>query len=200
MHAMSDVAHARAQRNARRRHTFATEVLPHRDTLLAAALRMTRQRNDAEDLVQETLLRAFVAWASFEPGTNCRAWLLRILTNAFINGYRRRRRHTRFANDCPEDAVAAFYGDAPVRARDPEAAMLEGALGDEVTRALATLAPDYRQVVELADLRGIRYRDIADQLGLPIGTVMSRLFRARRQLELQLTDYAAEDYGIRKAA
>ena len=78
--------------------------------------------------------------------------------------------------------------------------MLEGALGDEVTRALASLAPDYRQVVELADLRGIRYRDIADQLGLPIGTVMSRLFRARRQLELQLTDYAAQDYGICKAA
>jgi RNA polymerase sigma-70 factor (ECF subfamily) len=121
------------------------------------------------------------------------------LTNAFINGYRAGGTHP-VRQRCPEDAVAAFYGDAPVRARDPEAAMLEGALGDEVTRALATLAPDYRQVVELADLRGIRYRDIADQLGLPIGTVMSRLFRARRQLELQLTDYAAEDYGIRKAA
>ncbi|HTM23531.1 MAG TPA: sigma-70 family RNA polymerase sigma factor [Kofleriaceae bacterium] len=184
----------------RRRAPFAAEVLPHRDVLLAAALRMTRQRTDAEDLVQETLLRAFVAWGSFEPGTNCRAWLLRILTNAFINGYRRRRRHNRFATDCPDDAVAAFYGDSPERARDPQGTLLRAELGDEVTRALDSLAPDYREVVEMADLRGVRYREIADQLGVPIGTVMSRLFRARRQLEEQLSEFAATDYGIRKAA
>jgi RNA polymerase sigma-70 factor (ECF subfamily) len=176
------------------------EVLPHRDVLLAAALRMTRQRNDAEDLVQETLLRAYMAWQSFAPGTNCRAWLLRILTNAFINGYRRRRRHNRFTNDCPDDAVAAFYGDAPEEAKDPEASLLRDELGDEVTAALDTLAPDYREVVELADLQGVRYREIADLLGVPIGTVMSRLFRARRLLEVQLSDFAATDYGIRKAA
>jgi len=200
LHPTSDLARARADRLARRRQTYAAQVLPHRETLLAAALRMTRERSDAEDLVQETLLRAFAAWHRFEQGTNCRAWLLRILTNTFINGYRRRRRHNRFATDCPADAVAACYGDAPDRARDPQGTLLHGQLGDEVTAALARLAPDYREVVELADLHGVRYRDIADRLGVPIGTVMSRLFRARRQLEVLLSDYAATDYGIRKAA
>jgi RNA polymerase sigma-70 factor (ECF subfamily) len=179
---------------------FSDEVLPHRATLYAAALRLTRQPADAEDLVQDTLLRAFAAWGRFEPGSNCRAWLLRILTNSFINNYRRRRRHQRFASERPDDAMAALYGDVPRAEGDPARALLTHRLGDEVTAALSRLADDYRQVVELADLHGVRYRDIAAALDLPIGTVMSRLFRARRQLEHELADFAAADYGIQRAA
>ncbi len=179
---------------------FTDEVLPHRDVLFATALRLTKQPGDAEDLVQETMVRALAAWDRFERGSNCRAWLIRILTNSFINNYRRRRRHQRFATEHPDEAVTAFYGDSHRVARDPEEQLLSDALGDEVKAALETLGDDYRKVVELADLRGIRYRDIAARLGVPIGTVMSRLFRARRQLERLLADYAARDYGIRRAA
>ncbi len=189
-----------ADKAAHSAHCFDEHVLPHRQSLYATALKLTKQPNDAEDLVQDTLLRAYVAWSSFEPGSNCRAWLFRILTNSFINNYRRRRRHTRFARECPEDALTALYGNSHHKARDPERQLLEHTLGDEVTAALAGLGEDYRRVVELADLRGIRYRDIAEVLDLPIGTVMSRLFRARRQLEAQLTEFAAADYGIRRAA
>lgn len=183
-----------------RQAQFAKEVLPHRDVLYAAALRLTRQPTDAEDLVQETLLRAYTAWDRFEPGSNSRAWLQRILTNSFINKYRRKRRHTRFATENPDEAVSSLYGTSHEEAANPHEQMVHDTLSDEVTAALASLGDEYREVVELADLRGIRYRDIADALGLPIGTVMSRLFRARRLLEQQLRDYAATDYGIRRAA
>lgn len=145
-------------------------------------------------------MRAYQAWARFEPGTNCRAWLLRILTNAFINTYRRRRRQRRFASEHRGEMLAAVYGEAQDRAQSPEEDLLEVTLGDEVASALGSLQADYRQVVEMADLRGIRYRDIAETLGVPVGTVMSRLFRARRRLEEQLAGFAAADYGIRRAA
>ena len=179
---------------------FAATVLPHREELLAGALRYTRNRADAEDLVQDTLARALGAWSRFEPGSNCRAWLFRILTNGFISGYRRRRRHNRFAHESGDDAVTAFYGEGFDRAGNPEDHLLTDGLGDEVESALAELGEDYLKVVLLADLRGARYRDIASELGVPIGTVMSRLFRARRQLEERLRDYAAAGYGIRRAA
>ncbi|HUH00621.1 MAG TPA: sigma-70 family RNA polymerase sigma factor [Kofleriaceae bacterium] len=179
---------------------FSASVMPHRAALYASAMRLTRSPSDAEDLVQEAMMRAFAAWHRFEPGSNCRAWLFRILTNSFINNYRRRRRQHRFATERPDDAATALYGESHLRAANPQEEILEGTLGDEVTAALAGLGDDYRQVVELADLRGVRYRDIATRLGVPIGTVMSRLFRARRQLEAQLQAFAAADYGIRRAA
>ncbi len=179
---------------------FTTEVMSHRRELLASALRLTKHYSDAEDLVQDTLMRAFKSWSSFVSGSNCRAWLLRIMTNSFINDYRRRRRHQRFTTECPEDAVSAFYGPTHRRLPTPREQLLEDALGDEVTDALSSLGKDYREVVELADLRGVRYREIATTLDVPIGTVMSRLFRARRQLEVRLEDFAASDYGIRRAA
>jgi RNA polymerase sigma factor (sigma-70 family) len=135
------------------------------------------------------------------PGSNCRAWLFRILTNGFISGYRRRRRHNRFTHETGDDAVAAFYGEkSSDQGGNPQEALVQAGLGDEVESALAELGEDYLKVVLLADLRGARYRDIAVELGVPIGTVMSRLFRARRQLEERLRDYAAADYGIHRAA
>ncbi len=161
-------------------------------------MRLTRSPDDAADLVQETLLRAYQAWSRFVAGSNCRGWLLRILTNSFINIYRKQRRQQRFVQERPEEAAATFHG--PADAADARARLVAQSLGDEVTAALAALSDDYRKVIELADLHGVRYRDIAAQLEVPVGTVMSRLFRARRQLEAALHDYAARDYGIRRAA
>lgn len=175
---------------------FAAEALPHREALYAAALRYTRSPSDAEDLVQETYARALGAWRRYTPGSSCRAWLMRILKNSFINHVRRRRRYQRFAHESGDDAVRALYGDSEEQVADPERRLCAGELGDEVQGALTSLRAEYRDVVERADLRGQGYRDIAAGLGVPIGTVMSRLYRARRQLEAELSDYAAEDYGI----
>jgi RNA polymerase sigma-70 factor (ECF subfamily) len=179
---------------------FATACLPHQQEMYAVAMRIARDPDTAKDLVQETLLRAMVAWDSFEPGSNLRAWLFRILTNAFINGYRKRRRHQKFATERPGDALTALYGKAEDTTEDLEDTLYGNQLSDQVEGALAKLGPDYRDVVERADLKGEKYKDIADALHVPIGTVMSRLFRARRVLETELGNYAASDYGIRRAA
>ncbi|HVK78363.1 MAG TPA: sigma-70 family RNA polymerase sigma factor [Kofleriaceae bacterium] len=190
-----------ADRRAAAAHSaFAAECLPLAGELQGTALRLTRNPDDARDLVQETLMRAMVAWSRFAPGSNVRAWLYRILTNSFINGYRKRRRHQRFAAERPGDARMAVYGTADDHTGDPTTAMTEDLLSDEVRAALDRLGPDYREVVQRADLAGERYKDIADALDVPIGTVMSRLFRARRQLEADLEGYAARDWGLRKAA
>ena len=179
---------------------FEAACLPHQAELYAVAMRIARDPETAKDLVQETLMRAMVAWASFEPGSNLRAWLFRILTNAFINGYRKRRRHQRFASERPGDALIALYGRDQDRTDDLDDVMVEGELCDEVKGALGRLGPEYRDVVERADLRGEKYKDIADALHVPIGTVMSRLFRARRVLEGELAGFAARDYNIKRAA
>lgn len=178
---------------------FTAQCLPHQRELLATARRMTRSDDDARDLVQETMLRAFVAWSRFQHGedANCRAWLFRILTNSYINLYRRRQRYSHVTRDCLDDTLAALHGD--LQSRMPEDALIEDALGDEVSAALAGLGDEHRQVVELADLHGVAYRDIAARLGVPVGTVMSRLFRARRKLEAELGTFAATDYGIGRA-
>jgi RNA polymerase sigma-70 factor (ECF subfamily) len=183
-----------------RRELFESDAMQHLDALYRTALRMTRNRQDAEDLVQETYLRAYRAFEQFTPGTNLRAWLFRILTNAFINGYRKRRRHQRFATERPGDALTALYGRDQDCTDDLEDTLYANELGDEVKTALAKLGDDYRDVVERADLRGQKYKDIADDLEVPIGTVMSRLFRARRVLETELAGYAASDYNIHKKA
>lgn len=180
--------------------SFALQCVAHQRELYGMALRLTRNPDGAADLVQETLLRAMTAHDSFIAGSNLRAWLMRILTNSFINIYRKRRRHQRLACERPGDALTALYGTDEDFQPDPELELTENQLGDEVRAALGRLGPQYREVVERADLRGEKYRDIADSLQVPIGTVMSRLFRARRELEGELAGYAATDYGIRRAA
>ncbi|RMH41632.1 MAG: sigma-70 family RNA polymerase sigma factor [Deltaproteobacteria bacterium] len=188
---------ARDRAPATAREEFEAAVLPHRRALYACALRYTRNRGDAEDLVQEALARAFAAWSGFVPGSNARAWLFRIMTNQFITGCRRRRRERRLETEAREDAVRALYGaDRTQAARDPERFWLQWQVSDAVVAALAALTPEHREVILLADLGGRSYRDVAGRLGVPIGTVMSRLFRARRQLEAELADYAAREYGI----
>ena len=179
---------------------FELACMPHQAEMYGVAMRIARDPDTAKDLVQETLLRAMCAWESFQPGSNLRAWLFRILTNAFINGYRKRRRHQQFATERPGDALNALYGRDQDRTDDLEEAIVEGELCDEVKTALDRLGPEYRDVVERADLRGEKYKDIADALHVPIGTVMSRLFRARRVLETELAGFAAKDYGIKRAA
>ncbi len=179
---------------------FVAECLPLAGELQGTAVRLTRNPDDARDLVQETMMRAMVAWSRFAPGSNVRAWLYRILTNSFINGYRKRRRHQRFGAERPGDARMAVYGTIEDHTGDPTEVITEALLSDEVTAALDRLGPDYREVVQRADLGGEKYKDIADALDVPIGTVMSRLFRARRQLEVELRDFAARDWGLTKAA
>lgn len=181
------------------RATFEAEAMPYLDDLYRVALRTTRRPADAEDLVQETLLRAYKAWDGFEAGSNCKAWLLRILMNTFITTYRRGRTARAFAERDARETSQALYGGRAEEAADPARAH-EDVLSDEVTHALAALPDAYRVVVVLSDVEGLKYREIADALAIPVGTVMSRLHRGRRQLEEALADHARKEWGIGLAA
>lgn len=176
------------------RAEFDREVLRHRNELLGAALRMTGSRAEAEDVLQEAVLRAWTFWERFQPGTNGRAWMHRILVNTFINGYRRRRREREILSELRQSTVV---GEAHKSRR-----IIPGeGLGDEVSAALSTLPDEFRQVLMLVDLDERSYKDAAHTLGCPIGTVMSRLHRARRAMKQQLEDYAlAEGYVTAAAA
>ncbi len=169
------------------RECLQQEALGHIDSLYRTAVRMTRNPPDAEDLVQETYLRAFRSIDRFTPGTNLRAWLFKIMTNAFINEYRKRTRQPRSTSldDVEEYYVYAHLIDSGIQpeSRGPEEEVLAGITDDNVVSALESLSDDFRQVVLLADVEGFAYREIADILDIPIGTVMSRLHRARRRLQ-----------------
>lgn len=169
----------------RDRATYDREVLVHRAELVAAAMRLTGSRAEAEDLVQEAVMRAWVFWRRFEPGTNGRAWMHRILVNTFITGYRKRRREREVLSQ-----VHAIEEHAR-RAHEASSITPGEALSDEVAAALAGLPEDFRRVVVLVDLEDKSYRDAAAILGCPIGTVMSRLHRARRAMQRTLATYAA---------
>lgn len=182
-----------------RRARFEAMVRQHLDALYAAALRLTRNRADAEDLLQETLLKAWRSFHTFEEGTNARAWLFRILMNAHIDRYRKSTREPELSD--VED-VGEFYLYSKVQeseqlraSGDPER-LLEGIMEDEVREALDSLPEHFRSVVILADLQGFSYKEIADILGIPVGTVMSRLFRGRRLLQKKLWDYVRTHHRI----
>ncbi len=169
---------------------FEREVMPHLQALYSVALRMTRSEGDAEDLVQDAILRAYRFWDGYAAGSNCRAWLMRILTNVFRNRYRERAREQEILGEAEASAanLGQFQGKAP---RDAESALFGRMLSRDVEKALATLPPEFRLPVILADLEDLSYREIADIMECPAGTVMSRLFRGRRLLQKQLADYAA---------
>ncbi len=169
---------------------FEHEVMPHLQALYGVALRMTRSEGDAEDLVQDTILRAYRFWDGYTAGSNCRAWLMRILTNVFRNRYRERAREQEVLGEAESSAanLGQFQGSAP---RDAESALFGRMLSRDVERALATLPPEFRLPVILADLEDLSYKEIADIMECPAGTVMSRLFRGRRLLQKRLSDYAA---------
>jgi RNA polymerase sigma-70 factor (ECF subfamily) len=173
-----------------RNERFERDVVPFLGQLYPAALRMTRNPADAEDLVQETSAKAYAAYHQFRPGTNLKAWLHRILANTFINGYRKRRRE-------PRQSVGAEFADWQVpaspdslAARSAEAEALDRMTDSEVLRALRDLPEEFRVAVYLADIEGYAYKEIAEIMGTPIGTVMSRLHRGRGRLRDKLADYA----------
>lgn len=171
------------------REEFEQEALAQLDTLYRAALRFTNDPSRAEDLVQDTMLRAFRAWKSYRPGSNARAWLLTILRNTFINDYRRSRREP-VAMDL--DVAESLALPEAARDADPEGDFFSRIVDQKVLDAVNRLPPDFREVLVLSDMEGLAYADIAGMLEIPVGTVKSRLFRARRQLQRVLYDHALE--------
>ena len=182
----------------RTRREFEALALPHLDGLYAAALRLTRNEREADDLVQDGVLRAYRFFDRFERGTNVKAWLFKILTNTFINKYRRKVKEREVVESASNEATAPQVVVAPGAAGsiNPEQALFDRLLSDDVLRAIDKLPIDFRLVVILADLQEFAYKEIAEILDCPVGTVMSRLFRGRRLLQKELASYAAEHgYG-----
>ena len=181
--------------------TFEADALSYLDALYRTALRMTRSEAEAEDLVQETYIRAFRFKEQFEPGTNLKAWLFRILTNTFINLFRRRKTQpqTTELDDVDESALYRHMtgSSAASSASQPEKVVLDSVVDTEVTAALEELPEKFRTVV-LLDVEGFSYKEMAEMLHIPIGTVMSRLHRGRKFLQKRLYDLAL-DRGIQAA-
>jgi RNA polymerase sigma-70 factor (ECF subfamily) len=183
--------------DAERRTRFEREALPHSDALFRTALRFARNRSDAEDLVQDTLLKAYRAFDRYEPGTNCRAWLFKILTNTGINQHHRRaRRPAEVEIEAIESLAAAPEPLPELGAGDLDA--FADLLDDEVKAALDTLPEPFRLVLVLSVLEGLTYKEIASVLDIPIGTVMSRLYRARRMMQTALRAYARRRGVVRE--
>ncbi|MGB4135642.1 MAG: sigma-70 family RNA polymerase sigma factor [Microbacterium sp.] len=176
------------------RRDFEEQAIPYMDQLYAAAMRMTRNPADAADLVQETFMKAYASWATFSQGTNLKAWLYRILTNTYINIYRKKQREPfqGTIDDLEDWQLGGAESTTATSSRSAEAEAIDRMPASVVKDALQQVPEDFRLAVYLADVEGFSYQEIADIMKTPIGTVMSRLHRGRRMLRDLLADYAAE--------
>ena len=191
-----------AEKRTELKQQFEKTTLQYIDELYGTALRLTRNDRDAEDLVQDTFLKAYKYFHQFEPGTNCRAWLFKILTNTFINGYRRRIKEREIVERQENGSLqnSLVCKESVDRFSNPERRFVNAALSDDVQRALDAVPTDFRMAVILSDLQDFSYKEIADIMGTPIGTVMSRLFRGRRLLRQALYSFGVEQGYIRPSA
>jgi RNA polymerase sigma-70 factor, ECF subfamily len=189
-----------AESPEQRAERFERDALPYLDQLYGAALRMTRNPQDAEDLVQEAFAKAFAAFHQFKPGTNLKAWLYRILTNTFINSYRKKQREPQqqMTEEVEDWQLARAETHTSSGLKSAEAEALERLPDSDVKDALQQLPDDFRMAVYLADVEGFAYKEIAEIMETPVGTVMSRLHRGRRMLRDLLSDYA-RDRGMAAA-
>ena len=190
-----------ANKQAEKRKQFETEALPHMDALLRTALRMAKNRGDAEDLVQETMVKAYRFWDKFELGSNCGAWLFKIMTNIFINEYRSKSRTPVSVNMDDIDDNFLFGQLADITpSKNPEQQLFAKLFDDDVKKAIEELPDDFRLVVVLSFLEGFSYQEIADIVDLQLGTVKSRLHRGRKLLQKKLYDYAVKNGYIKDLA
>lgn len=177
------------------RRRFEAEALPHLDALYRYAWHLSGDAALAEDLTQETLWKAYRAWDQFRPGSNLRAWLLTILRNTFINQYRRLKQQGETVDIAGIEPYAVFR---EVQEVDPEARFFDNLVDHEVTQAIDALPPEFREVLLLSDAEDLSYAEIAEVLGIPVGTVKSRLFRARHALQQRLYQYAVDAGYIKR--
>ena len=184
-----------------KRSEFERQALVHFDSMYGAAYRLTRNARDAEDLVQDALLRAYRFWDSFEQDSNCKAWLLRIVTNTFINEYQRKKRHREVLDAASAEQESTdgvlIHADANDK-QSPERTLLERSVSDDVQKALESLPEDFRTAVVLCDVNGLSYKEIAEIMECPVGTVMSRLFRGRKLLAAALRPFALAEGYVRE--
>ncbi|PTM08522.1 MAG: RNA polymerase subunit sigma [Bacteroidetes bacterium] len=185
---MAELTH----KEAKKQHDFSEEILPQLDALYNFGLRLTADPNDAEDLVQDTIVKAYRFFSSYEKGTNAKAWLFRILKNSYINNYRK---ESKRPQEVDFDEVSTFYEtirDERVDTSDLERKMFRELIDDDLAKALDDIPEDFRTVVLLCDVEDFTYEEISNMLDVPIGTIRSRLHRGRNLLKAQLMDYAKE--------